>query len=59
MSYGRLNDPLKGFKDFKCFNTLKISLKTLLKKLKDSFFKDRYFKFLSLKSKTLLVSKEY
>jgi hypothetical protein len=46
--------PLKPFKGF---NILKISLKTLLKTIKDNFFKDReFFKFLLLKNKNLLIS---
>jgi len=43
MSYGKLSNPLKALKQFKCFNILKISLKTLLKTIKNNFFKERRF----------------
>lgn len=43
MSYGRFIDPLKTLKHFKDFNSLKISLKKVLKTIKNNFFKERGF----------------
>lgn len=60
MSYGKYKSLLKALKSlkvFKGFNSLKISLKTVLKKFKDIVFKERrFYQILLLKNKNLLIS---